>query len=191
MPRSSATATDETRRRLLRAAGRGFRKYGFGGLGVDAVAEDAGVTSGAFYSHFESKAAVFREALGSGLSELRDGIVAAHTNTGAGWLRKFATWYLSPERRADLAGSCTLPTLTLEAARADADTREVYDLHLREVIAAMASGMHGKNREGNAITALVLLSGGLAITHAVEDPKLATRIARAVVTAVATLEKDD
>jgi TetR/AcrR family transcriptional repressor of nem operon len=44
----------DARERLVEAAGRGF------GAGVDALAKGAGLTSGAFYAHFDSKAEAFR-----------------------------------------------------------------------------------------------------------------------------------
>ncbi len=145
------------------------------------------MTSGAFYAHFESKAAVFREALRKGLGDLRVGIGAARAKNGAGWLRKFATWYLSAERRADLAGSCALPTLTLEAARADDVTRKAYDEHLRAVVKELAAALDGERREADALAILALLSGGMSIAHAVHDQKLGARVARAVADAVVRL----
>ena len=66
----------EARARLVEAAGRGFRESGFGGAGVDALAKGAGLTSGAFYAHFDSKAEAFRLAVADGLAMLRNGVVA-------------------------------------------------------------------------------------------------------------------
>jgi TetR/AcrR family transcriptional repressor of nem operon len=65
---------EESRARILTSAGRGFRSRGFGGSGVDGLAKDAEVTSGAFYAHFKSKAAAFREAVVVGLEDLRRGV---------------------------------------------------------------------------------------------------------------------
>src|ERR1700759_2288391 len=61
----------DARARLVDAARRGFRASGFGGAGVDALAKGAGLTSGAFYAHFDSKAEAFRLAVVAGLSFLR------------------------------------------------------------------------------------------------------------------------
>ena len=182
MPRSSAIGAEETRRRLLTAAARGFRISGYGGLGVDAVAKDAGVTSGAFYAHFGSKAEAFRETLRTGLGELRDGI-ATWREGGPGWLRRFATWYLGPQRRADLSSSCALPTLSLEAARSDDATRAEYAAQIREIAATLADDSSAAAQE-RALAVLALLSGGMIMAHAVGDSRLGTRIARAVVNAV-------
>ena len=51
---------EESRQRIVAAAGRGFRKLGYGGIGVDGLAREANVTHGAFYGHFRSMAEAFR-----------------------------------------------------------------------------------------------------------------------------------
>ena len=184
MGRATAGEKEQTRARLLASAGRGFRTRGFGGIGVDGVAKDAGVTSGAFYAHFGSKAEVFRAALVKGLDDLRGGLGVYQRKYGTGWLRRFAPWYLNAERRADLPGSCALATLTLEAARADEATRELYDDSLRAIAKELQAGLPGNRREADAWAILALLSGGLSMAHAVHDPKLGARIASAVANCV-------
>ena len=72
--RYSADQKEKTRQKMLEAAGRGFRKYGYAGIGVDGLAKAAGVTSGAFYSHFGSKDGAFEVALIAGLDEVIEGI---------------------------------------------------------------------------------------------------------------------
>jgi AcrR family transcriptional regulator len=62
-PRTTATsradAQHETRRQLLRAAGRRFLRDGYVATSLVAIAEEAGVTKGAVYSNFESKEDLF------------------------------------------------------------------------------------------------------------------------------------
>lgn len=53
----------ETRQALLDAAARVFVAHGFRGASVEAIAEDAGYTRGAFYSNFASKEELFAELL--------------------------------------------------------------------------------------------------------------------------------
>jgi len=57
--RYKADQKEETRRKMLEAAGRGFRSHGYSGIGVDGLAKAADVTSGAFYSHFGSSTYIF------------------------------------------------------------------------------------------------------------------------------------
>src|SRR2546425_2773958 len=74
---------DKAKTKILHAIGRGFRRLGFGGVGVDGLAKEAGVTSGAFYGHFPSKAEAFKAAAVAGLVELRQGtrILESERNT--------------------------------------------------------------------------------------------------------------
>ena len=83
----------QTRQRILDAAGRGFRKGGFGGVGVDGLAKEAGVTSGAFYVHFDSKAAAFRESIIQGMSDVDGAIRQFQTEHGRAWWPTFVRFY--------------------------------------------------------------------------------------------------
>ena len=51
------------------AAGKLFRERGLEGVGVDALAEAAGLTHGAVYSHFKSKDELAAEALRQALHQ--------------------------------------------------------------------------------------------------------------------------
>ncbi len=46
---------EKTRARILEAAGKVFRRQGYHATGVDKVMEEAGLTAGGFYAHFDSK----------------------------------------------------------------------------------------------------------------------------------------
>lgn len=195
MPRSlhndrNVVKRSETREVLLRAAARSFRALGYGGAGVDALAKGAGVTSGAVYDHFGSKAQLFRESLGMGLREFRNGLSAFRAGRGANWVGPFARWYVSEERRTNLPESCALAVLTLDAARADDETKAVYERELALLISEFTDGLEGRGNERRAIAILALLAGGLSIGHAVHDPKLGKRIARAISEAASLLAEE-
>ncbi len=169
-------STSDARERLQAAAGRGFRKGGFGGIGVDGLAKEAGLTSGAFYAHFGSKAEAFRQAVQGGIRDLAQGIAAFHESGGA-WVDRFVDFYLTERVTCDLAESCALQSLTADVARADAPTRNFYSEGLDEAITALAAGT--KDRAA-AIAMLALLSGGVSMARAVSDPALAGEILAAV-----------
>lgn len=172
---------EESRMRILEGAGRGFRSHGYGGVGVDALAKEAGVTSGAFYAHFKSKAVVFREAVIAGLQSVRRRIETMTATHGAAWREMFIDFYLGDRRTVDLAGSCTLQSLTGEVARSDAEVRAAYERELGEIIAATAAGLEGseEERRAKAIALLALLTGAVSMARAVNDPVKSEEIADA------------
>jgi AcrR family transcriptional regulator len=54
-----AEQREETRRRLIEAAGSVFSRLGFEAAPIDVIAEEAGFSRGAFYSNFASKDELF------------------------------------------------------------------------------------------------------------------------------------
>src|SRR6266700_3683430 len=181
---------NEARARVLDAAGRGFRRLGFGGIGVDGLAKEAGVTSGAFYGHFPSKAEAFKAAAVAGLAQLREGIDELRANEGDAWLAKFVDFYLSVRRTCDLGESCALQSLTPEVARADRATKAAYEAELLGVVEAVAGGLPNGTlpaRRKTAWAILSLLSGGVSIARSAADPKVGAQIAAGIKSAVLTL----
>src|SRR5438552_18849693 len=61
-PRGKASRKEESHQRIVRAAARAIRKYGYERLGVAQVMKDAGLTHGGFYAHFDSRDALLAEA---------------------------------------------------------------------------------------------------------------------------------
>jgi AcrR family transcriptional regulator len=172
----------ESRARILASAGQGFRRHGYGGLGVDGLAKAAGVTSGAFYAHFKSKAEAFRETVRTGMLDLAHGI-AGMRDAGGGWPVRFVEFYLTDRRTCDLGEACALQSLTGEVERADEDTRNGYTEGLREAIATLETGMADgtdPERRAQAIALLALISGGVSMARAVNDPALSDEIIAAL-----------
>lgn len=179
----SSSKKEESRARILASAGRGFRRYGYGGLGVDGLAKDAGVTSGAFYAHFKSKAAAFREAVAAGMQDLRLGVAQMQERFGADWRKAFVDFYLTERRTCDIGESCALQNLTGEVGRADAEVRKTYETELRAVLDTTVAGIPGSaeaDKRREAIALLAMLSGGVSMARAVDDPTLSEEIAAAV-----------
>lgn len=169
-------SNSDARERLLAAAGRGFRSGGFGGIGVDGLAKQAGLTSGAFYAYFGSKAEAFRQAVRAGIHDLAQGIASFSAGGGA-WTQRFIDFYLTERVTCDLAESCALQSLTVDVARADAPTREDYTAGIDEAIAALGAGTGDR---ASAIALLALLSGGVSMARAISDPALADEVLSAV-----------
>jgi AcrR family transcriptional regulator len=178
---SRSEQKQQTRQRILEAAGRGFRKGGYDGIGVDGLAKQAGVTSGAFYVHFASKSAAFRESVVQGVSDVVRGVQHFQTEHGKDWWGEFVRFYLA-KRKCDLSESCGLQSLTPEVARADLESRNAFTAELLKVAQAIIAGPSSSGAPATieeAQAALATLIGAVTLARAVDDPDVAKRIAAA------------
>lgn len=171
-----------TRQRILDAAGRSFRRGGFGGVGVDGLAKQAGVTSGAFYVHFASKEAAFQEAVVAGIEELRQAVESLQREHGDHWVEALVDFYLGYKRTCDLSDSCAMQSLIPEVGRADAHMKSAVEPHMRAVAKAIAEGLPGPadSRTDRAWALLAVLTGGVSLARAVKDPPASDLIASAI-----------
>ncbi len=189
--RYSTDHSDQIHQRMLEAAGREFRAHGYTGVGVDALAKSANVTSGAVYSHFGSKAGAFRAVVVSGIERLRMGVAHFQRKYGTKWFDAFAKFYLSPEHRRDTAGGCALPSLSAEVRHAEDATRADFEVELLGVAQLIADGLPGNARREAAWPLLAQLAGGVLLARAVNDEKLAREIANAVLKSVRLQAESD
>lgn len=181
--RYKAGQKEKTRRKMLEAASRSFRSYGYSGIGVDGLAKEAGVTSGAFYSHFGSKAAVFDAALAAGLDEVIEGVPKFQSEYGAGWVKAFAEYYLGKPHRSDLACGCAMATLTPEVVRSGVEVHAAFEKKMTLIADLVARGLEGtsdKDRRARAWAMLGLLIGGLTVARAMRSAKAADEVAEGV-----------
>lgn len=175
---------EETHKRMKQAASQAFRAHGFAGIGVDAIAREAGVTSGALYSHFGSKDGAFLAGLEVGLDEVIEGIPRFQTDHGDGWVRAFADYYLGLPHRRDLACGCAMATLSPEVARASDDVQAFYQEKMKKIISLSAKGLAGgdkADRKARAWAMIATLIGGVTVARAVGGGRLADQIAATII----------
>ena len=190
MARYKADHKEQTRERIISAAGRCFRKGGYSGIGVDGLAKEAGVTSGAFYGHFASKEEAFKETVVIGLRDVYATVQKLQTEHGVHWLKVFVDIYLSTKRTCDLTEACALQALTSEVTRTNESVRTIYQTELVKVIKLIAQGLPDGDTTENCQRAwalLVMLSGGVTMMRALVDETLATEVASTIKVAALTL----
>ena len=102
---------EETRQRIMQAAGMLFRRHGIDGVGVDAIMREAGLTHGGFYVHFPSKEALAAEVCADSLAGgARRWARLAEEADGPVALDAIVEAYLSPQRVKQRESGCVLPT---------------------------------------------------------------------------------
>lgn len=177
---------EKTRQVMLEAASRGFRKHGYAGIGVDGLAKAAGVTSGAFYSHFGSKDAAFENALMAGLDEVIEGIPKFQNEHGTDWVKAFAEYYLGKPHQKNLDCGCAMATLTPEVVRFGARIHSAFEKKMSAIADIVANGLAGsseQDRRTRAWAMLGVLIGGINVARAMKSAKVSEEVAEAVKTA--------
>ena len=180
--RYKAGHKEDARGRVLAAAGRGFRRHGYAGIGVDGLAREAGLTSGAFYGHFQSKESAFDAALAAGLEGLRASVERRKAADGEGWIDRYIDFYLDERRTCDLAEGCALQTLTSEVGRGGPQARATFEAGMQSVVAEVAGGltrMPEAEREARAWALMSLLSGAVTVARGMADEASGRKVADA------------
>jgi TetR/AcrR family transcriptional repressor of nem operon len=179
---------DASRDRILQAASERFRADGIAASGLSRVMKDAGLTNGAFYPHFESKAELVRESLVSALdaqAEQMRQILAADGLDG------LITAYLAPAHRDNPQVGCATSALAAEIAREPQETRSAYTERVaalaRQVAAYLPS--QAKDPEATAVALLATCIGTLQIARAVDSVEMSDRILAAGRAAARTLSR--
>ncbi len=166
---------DTSRRRIIEVAARRFRSEGIAASGLSGIMQDAGLTNGAFYPHFQSKAdlvaACVESALEAQSAQVRAGLEA-------GGLDAVLDFYLSAEHRDDPANGCPSAALLPELARQPLETRALYAAHLQVMIDQVAAALptDTADRQELALGVCSTLMGSLQLARAVADPKMSETI---------------
>lgn len=171
--RVSKQQAAENRERILTEAARLFRERGIAGVGVDALAEAAGMTHGSLYSQFGSKERLAAEAIRHALAGSAERL-ADRAN-----LDSFAEGYLSARHRDAPGGGCAIAALGGEMQRAGPGVREGFTAGLRRMAARVAEMMPGvpdDQRQAEALATVATLVGALVLARAVDDPALSDDI---------------
>lgn len=153
---------EKSKERILEAAAHLFITQGFDAISIDDVMQEAGMTRGAFYAHFSSKAELYNEAILIGAQLAKNNV-----HRGSTKFEDIAQRYLNlgsePQNKDDY---CPLAFLITDIGHHDEDVQATY--------ARTLSGYQSLLREfelseAQAVQISVLLIGGLALSRAVND----------------------
>jgi len=158
---------DTSRRRIMDVAVERFRTDGIAGSGLATIMKDAGLTNGAFYPHFPSKADLVRETLSDALSKQA---VWLRGVLDEGGLDRMIDIYLSPEHRDNPGLGCASAALLPELARQPEETRGMYAEQSRTLVLLLAEALPAevKAREDVACAIFATLIGTMQLARAVD-----------------------
>jgi AcrR family transcriptional regulator len=173
---------DASRQRIIAVAAERFRSDGIAASGLAGIMGEAGLTNGAFYPHFKSKAALVRASLDAAIETQCDQIRQLLADGGP---ERVIDVYLSPAHRDAPGQGCASAALLPEIARESLDTRKAYTERQFALVGVMASALPTgtPDPEAVALGIFATLIGTLEMARAVSEPELSNRILAAGATA--------
>ncbi|WP_441238216.1 TetR family transcriptional regulator [Bradyrhizobium sp. 930_D9_N1_4] len=168
---------DTTRRHILDVASAQFRESGIAAVGLAGIMAEAGLTNGAFYTHFTSKEELVRAVLCDAL-ERREQRHKDNLESGVA-VETVIRDYLSPRHRDHAATGCPTAALVSEIARHPKATRDAFTGKISDILALMAAQMPDGSpveRRRRAIAAYTTMVGALQMARAVSDKELSEEI---------------
>lgn len=168
--RRSAEEKAETRRQIVRAAGRMIRGRGLSETGVAEVMAETGLTHGGFYRHFASKEELAAAAVESGFAHMRARLEQITGKAPPG--KKMAALvdtYLTEAHRDQPQHGCVMASIGMEAQRAGGAVQTAYEEGIAKLLALFAAQIEAPTRrqqEDRAQAVLSVMVGGLLLARA-------------------------
>lgn len=159
---------EEKRKELLKASGALVKDRGFAASGVDALTEAAGVTSGAFYSHFASKNDLLKALIENELQTSREMWAGNLHESAEDWIGFELDRYLSMSHVRHPEAGCVLPALGAEIARASQDVREAYAAELAKGVDILTQRLGDKDLAWAFLSQMV---GAILMARAMPEQK--------------------
>ncbi|MBA1262366.1 TetR/AcrR family transcriptional regulator [Stutzerimonas stutzeri] len=165
---------DKTRMKILESAARLFALYGFEQVSIDDLMADAGLTRGAFYHHFQTKAEIYAEAIRyafkAGSARLEE--------LGANGLGTLVDGYLQLAHTEGESMQCPLAFMATDVTRREPAVRHVYSMALQSFVRRLEASLEASSAENRqrALQIAIALIGGVALARSIDDPQFAEEI---------------
>lgn len=163
----------KTRKRLLDTSSILAKEKGFSSASVDDLMTAAGLTGGAFYTHFESKNALFSELIRDELVRSARMLSPREGQTSEDWIVHLLDAYLSKAHIQDPGNGCVIPALGAEIARADVEVRRSFEQSLNALHQNWAERVGDSDLAWATISQLV---GTVLIARAMSTKSAAARV---------------
>jgi AcrR family transcriptional regulator len=175
--RYPAEQKDRTRSKIVGASAAVAKRGGFSASGIDALAEAAGVTSGAVYKHFDGKDGLLRAIIEYELAAT----ARRFANADPG---RAIDAYLSLAHVEHAEAGCLLPALASEVARATQETRHAYERAMDQLISTIATSL---GEQALALALVSLCVGAVTIARGLTSDKARREILSAARTSAHAL----
>lgn len=174
---------EESRANILKSASKLFKTKGFAKTGVDELMENAGLTAGAFYAHFDSKAELLEESLRFSFEKARKHLLAGTESlSGDELVEQTLRNYVSPAHRDHPELGCAIPAMGSELAQGPVGPKKLISEYIERWIAFFTrhrSGGSVQERREESIQLVCQAIGAVMLSRQVNDPQFSEEILRA------------
>jgi AcrR family transcriptional regulator len=167
---------EATRKKILDSATTLFLTKGFDRVSIDDLMAHANLTRGAFYSHFESKQAVYAKAIIAGAKKSRVTHPKPENISHDEWTKNLLFGYLSEDHITQKISPCPLAFLVTDIANKEDEVKttytRMYKMLNRTIRAQLCKDSQGKPpTEQEILATTAMMIGGVAIGRALNDDK--------------------
>ena len=177
----SAKHKQDTRQRILESARRLFNSKGFAEVSIGEIMENAGLTHGGFYRHFNDKSELYAEAVQWFLCEEtpKPWQRPRRSSTHKSRAHRIVDAYFSLDHFDDRESCCPLIGLPSDVSRSSDAVKAAYQDVLEKLLGLLQADLAGADARERALSLVALCVGGMVVARSVEDPALAHDLRRA------------
>jgi len=166
----------QTRARIVESARVMFNRHGFDQVSIDDIMKEAGLTRGGFYHHFDSKQALYAEAVRSftTCNPFAEEVARTKLKDPRKLAKMLVELYLSDEVLEDVDKHCPLIAVPSDVARAGLKPRAAYTQVVENMLHVFRSAFGDRDRDAGreAMVIVNLCVGGMVIARTTDDAGL-------------------
>ncbi len=188
MPRVSRKQAEQHHKDVVEAASRLFREHGINGISVPGVMAEAGLTHGAFYGHFGSKAELAAAACARAFDQkkaLYQEIVSRHGGDRDEARAEFVTRYTAKSHRDKPGLGCPVASLCTDMGRPEFDgaVRGSFVNGLRDMIDSITCLLTKRRKKATreeVLAEVSMLVGAVVLARATKGHAISEEILQSV-----------
>lgn len=172
----SRASKRDTHERVVELASRRFRELGLDGLSIANLMQEAGLTHGGFYKHFESRDDLVSQALSVAL----DSSDTPRLGQKSANFESLINDYLSPAHMKAVGTGCAVGALLNDVARGSDEVRALFTAKLRCHLTRLSTMLDTEKGRADAVFSVCAMVGALGLARAVTDATLSAEILNTV-----------
>ena len=168
----------ETRQKILDSAIELFSRHGFDEISIDALMQHAGLTRGAFYSHFKNKKTLYAKAIIAGAKKSQVMNEKPEQLSNEEWTVKLLSGYLSTQHVNQEISPCPLAFLVTDIANSEDEVQAVYTRVFKLLNKTMQRQLKGNVQctEDKVLATTAMMIGSVAIGRALNNEALTEKL---------------